>query len=414
MLDQDRTRITYRYERVRALAAGVLEAAAVVFLLLIAVREFNPGPLSKALIAGGGSFGLLLAPWLVSHARAVGWESTQAASRLSALSAVCYLVIAVIPLLPVFVLGSVVAQMASSSIVPFLTQIFHENYPQDQRGRLYARTVVIRIAAAALFSYGAGWMLSSGSGRYQWLLLIFSLAAALTSYCLSRCPSKSLAATEGTHPFRALRYAREDRVFRQTLIAWMFLGFAMLMISPMRVEYLANPKYGVLWRGETLTAGLVALLTGVIPNIARLFLNPLWGWLFDRMNFFILRLSLNAGFMAGIISFFVTGSSTGLVIGAILWGISSAGADVAWSLWVTKFAPAERVADYMAVHTFFTGVRGVVAPIVAFYLVSGIQPAVLGCICVGLILIGSGFLIPEIKFGRGARRGTALVEEVSE
>ena len=30
---------------------------------------------------------------------------------------------------------------------------------------------------------------------------------------------------------------------------------------------------------------------------------------------------------------------------AILFGISNAGGDVAWSLWVTKFAPAARVAD---------------------------------------------------------------------
>ena len=45
--------------------------------------------------------------------------------------------------------------------------------------------------------------------------------------------------------------------------------------------------------------------------------------------------------------------------------ISGAGADVAWSLWVTKFAPPERVADYMSVHTFFTGVRGFLAPVTA-------------------------------------------------
>ena len=87
---------------------------------------------------------------------------------------------------------------------------------------------------------------------------------------------------------------------------------------------------------------------------------------------------------------------------------------MAWGLWVTKFAPPERVADYMSVHTCFTGVRGVVAPVVAFYLVSDLPLNVLGWISVGLIAIGSAFLVPEIKFGKAARPAATLVEEVSE
>jgi hypothetical protein len=59
-------------------------------------------------------------------------------------------------------------------------------------------------------------------------------------------------------------------------------------------------------------------------------------------------------------------------------------------------------------------VRGVVAPVVAFYLVAGVPFNVLGWISVGLIGIGSTFLIPEIKFGKTARPGPALVEEISE
>jgi MFS family permease len=116
--------------------------------------------------------------------------------------------------------------------------------------------------------------------------------------------------------------------------------------------------------------------------------------------------------MLGIVAFFTTGSLTGLVMGAIMFGISNAGADVAWSLWVTKFAPPDRVADYMSVHTFFTGVRGVAAPLVAFYLVAQLSPHALGWISVGLIMIASLFLVPEIRFGKSARAAAALVEEV--
>jgi hypothetical protein len=53
--------------------------------------------------------------------------------------------------------------------------------------------------------------------------------------------------------------------------------------------------------------------------------------------------------------------------------------------------------------------RGVVAPVAAFYLVSGCPLNVLGWISVGLILVGSAFLVPEIKFGKNAQRGVGKV-----
>ncbi len=410
----DRTQITFRYEHWRALCTGILEAAGSTFLLLIAVRGFQAGPVAKALVAGGGSVGLLLAPWLVSRVEASGWPVAKAASRLAAVGALSLGVMALVPVLPVYVLGCVVALTTASAAIPLLTQIYQENYPERERGRRFARTTMIRIAVAAIFSDLAGRVLSRHFDHFRWLLVVFAVAAALASYCLSQLPSRSLTASGGTHPFHALRYVRTDRLFRLTLISWIFLGFATLMMAPLRVEYLANPKYGVTVNGELLTAGTIALLTGVIPNIARLILNPIWGWLFDHKNFFVLRITLNFGFAAGILSFFATGSLTGLIVGGIVFGISNAGADVAWSLWVTKFAPPDRVADYMAVHTFFTGVRGVFAPMAAFYLVSRLPFPVLGWISVGLILIGSSFLLPEIKFGKSARPAAALTEEVSD
>src|SRR5882757_3291797 len=327
----DVTRTTYRYEKSRAFAAGILEAAATIFLLLIAVRWFEAGPYAKALVAGGGSVGLLLSPWLVLRVESAGWPVAKAAARLAALGAISFAMMAIFPLLPVFVLGSIVSLTTISAAIPLMTQIYQENYPESERGKLFSRTMILRIGATALFSDLAGRLLSNHISRFRYLLLVFVGASGFAAYCLSRCPSRPLSDSGGTHPFHAFRFLRQDRIFRQTIISWMFLGFATLMMAPLRVEYLANRRYGVRVHGDVLTAGTVALITGVIPNVARLILNPIWGWLFDRMNFFVLRITLNFGFMLGIVSFFTTGSLVGLVIGAILFGISNAGADVAWS-----------------------------------------------------------------------------------
>ncbi len=414
MPDALRTQITYRYERWRALASGILETAGATFLLLIAVRWYESGPLSKALVAAGGSAGLMLAPWAVSRVEALGWPVSLAAARLAAIGTLTVLFMAAFPQPAVFVIGSIVAMTASSIAIPLMTQIYQENYPARERGKLFSRTFMIRIATAAVFSELAGRLLSAHIGYFRWLLLVFAAAFGFAAFCFARIPSRPLVASGGTHPFRALRYAREDRVFRITLISWMFLGFATLMMSPLRVEYLANPNHGITLNGLPLTPAHIALLVSVIPNLARLVLSPIWGYLFDRMNFFVLRISLNTGFALGAISFFVGGNIFWLVVAAILFGVANAGADVAWGLWVTKFAPPERVADYMSVHTFFTGVRGVIAPLVAFYLIAGMPLHYVGWICAGLIVIGTSLLVPEVKAGRTNRPATALVEPAAD
>lgn len=405
---QRRTEITFRHERWRAISAGIIESAGITFLLLIAVRWFEAGAISKALVAGGGSFGLLISPFIVTGISTLGWTASLAASRLALMGAALFMLMAILPTLPVFVVGSMLGMAASSAAVPLFTHIYHENYPEKVRGQLFSSTAMIRIATTAIFSEAAGRVLFSDIHYFRWLLVTFAAAFAFASYHLRRCPSSVIPADEGGHPFRSLRFVKTDRVFRTTLIAWMFMGTANLMMLPMRVEYLANPRYGL-----HLSVTEVAFLTGVVPNVARLILSPLWGWLFDRMNFFVLRVALNIGFAIGILSFFTSDSLMGLILGGVVFGASNAGGDIAWSLWVTKFSPPERIADYMSVHTFFTGLRGVAAPLMAFQLVKTYALPTLGWFTAALIFISVLFLLPEIRFGKG-RRKPALVEEVSE
>ncbi len=408
-MEQDRTRITFRFELWRSAASGVLETAGSTFLLLIALRWFDAGAFAKAIVAASGSVGLLCSPVIVSLVNGRGWPVSIAASRILAAGTVGFVLAAAIPVQAVFVVCSVLAMASSAAIIPLLTQMYQENYPEAERGRRFSRTVMVRIAMAAVFAKFAGDLLTDHIEWFRWLLVIFAAAFAVGSYCLHRCPTRPLVSDGGGHPLRALRFVKQDALFRRTLISWMLMGFANLMMLPLRVEYMGHPRYGL-----ELTAGMIALLTGVIPNLARLCLSPVWGHLFDRMNFFALRVTLNIGFAIGILSFFTTNSFTGMVIGAIIYGISNAGGDVAWSLWVTKFAPPGRVADYMSVHTFLTGVRGVLAPVVAFYVVTVFPLAAVAVLGSALILVGTLILVPEIRESKRARKAPALVEEVSE
>jgi MFS family permease len=410
--------ITFRYEKWRAVSTGILETAGTTFLLLIAVRHFEAGATAKALIATGGSLGLLLSPLAVSTVESLGWATTRAAARLSLAGAACCLLMAAVPWLPLFAVGSVLAMTCSAAAIPLMTQVYQENYPERERGRLFSRTIIIRIGMTALFAEVAGRALTGrlepGQEFYRLLLAVFAFAFAFAAFCLSRVPSRPLQTAGGGHPFRALKYANGDRLFRHTLICWMLMGLGNLMMFPLRVEYLANPQYGVTLDGQLLDVGTIALLTAVIPNVARLLTSHLWGWLFDHANFFVLRGILNLGFAVGILTFFTSDSLAGLVFGAVVFGVSNGGGDVAWSLWVTKFAPPDRVADYMSVHTFFTGVRGLLAPFLGFHLVAAFGMTAAGWFSAVLIAVSALMLFSEVKFDKPRKKGEPLVEEISE
>jgi len=404
-----RTATTYRFELWRAATAGILETAATTFLLLIALRWYAAGSFMKGIVAGSGSLGLLLSPAIVELATRWRIPPARASAVIMGLGASLFFVAAIWHYFPVFVFCTVTAMTCSAGIIPLLTHMYQENYPEERRGRLFSRTIMVRIAMAALFSELVGVWLTHRLSDFPWLLALFGLAMAFASFCLWNCPTSPISPDESAHPLRSLRFIKEDAVFRLTLICWMLMGFANLMMLPLRVEYLGNPRYQ-----HHLSVGAIALFTSVIPNVARLLLSPVWGYLFDHMNFFALRVTLNIGFAIGILSFFASGSWAGLFFGAVVFGISTAGGDVAWSLWVTKFAPTNRVADYMAIHTSLTGLRGVLAPVVAFYVVTRLPLITLAALSTGLIGLATLLLLPEIKMaGRGKSR-PALTEEITE
>jgi hypothetical protein len=179
----------------------------------------------------------------------------------------------------------------------------------------------------------------------------------------------------------------------------MFMGFANLMMLPLRVEYVSNERYGIFLGPLAIT-----MVTTIIPAIVRLLMIMPFGWAFDKLSFFAMRILVNGVFALSIVSFFLGKSMTGLVIGATLFGLAVAGGDVLWNLWTIKFAPPGRVADYMALHTFFTGTRGVAAPFVGFYLIERVSIPSMGFVCSALIAVSSLILVPQYRIERRTRR----------
>jgi MFS family permease len=210
--------------------------------------------------------------------------------------------------------------------------------------------------------------------------------------CVMAMEKVTLSRSNRVKLFDAFRHVGEDDRFRKLLISWMILGFGNLLSFSLFVEYITNKDYGF-----DFSEGHVSIITTVIPETCFFIFVLIWGRLFDRMDFYVLRCLINLIFAAGIIFYFLGDGLWPLYIGIGLHGVAKAGGNVAWSLWVTKFASAEHVAEYMSVHTFLTGCRGVVAPMVAFPLLAAYGPVLVGSIGASLIFIATAMLIPDLK-----------------
>jgi hypothetical protein len=385
----DITARTVVLERYRAVAMGIYESAPSTFLLLILVRWFHGSATDKSLIAAANNAGLLLAPVTIFLARQLRWSAPVGISALALVASLALGAAALVSSKQAFVSLAFLGALIPSAAAPLMTTLYQSNYPIAARGRIFAQNNGIRIATSIAFSGLAGWCISDRIHLYPFLLFMFSLALAGAAVAAWRIPVSDEHPSVVPPLLSCFQYVKSDPVFRGTLISWMLLGLGNLMMIPIRVEYLANTEYGL-----NLSEFEIALFIATIPNIARLVGSTIWGRIFDVANFFSLRLVLNFSFLIGTVAFFASDSWIGLGFSALVLGFTTSGGDVAWSLWVTKFAPPERVPDYMAVHVFFTGVRGVIAPALAFLLLQYISPLELSWISAGLMFLSILQLLP--------------------
>jgi hypothetical protein len=364
---------------------GIFESASMIVLLVV-VRWFDGTPGDKSVVAAAAHAGLLLAPFMLFFQRKLDLSAPRMMALLHVAAAFTMGIAGIAWEKELFTIGAALAITLQSASVPLLTGIYAANIPATLRGRYFSQYSTIRMATSIAFATVAGWALSGRLQAYPVVLIGYVVVLGIAAWLVGRIPTTARAVQDVRPMLACFSLLKSDRILRETTIAWNLLGFGNLMMVPLRVEYLANSRYGL-----QLSEIDVALLVSTIPNVARLLSTGMWGRAFDVMNFFSLRMMLNILFALGTLSFFATGAWPLLVFSAVLLGFTTAGGEVAWNLWVTKFASPEKVPDYMAVHTFFTGVRGIAAPCLGFFLLQYISMQTLSWI--SAVLIFSSVLV---------------------
>jgi len=374
---------------------GMLSAGAQTFALFIAIRVYNASEGMKSLIAAAPFMGMFASLLLVHYVSNRGYRKSACGAVPSVVTGVCLLAAAWVHSPGLFTLLVVTGYVCRSALLPFLTSIYGDNYPAAERGRYFSRALVLTVGASALTGYLGSLLLEKDLGHWPWIFTGLGLAALAKAWAIHSMPTGTIEDNSHAHPLGNLKYVVQDRSFGYVLLTWFIMGFANLWTLPLRVDYIALPEYGIAG-----SAMLVALLITIIPETLRMLFIPFWAHWFDRMNFVVLRMILNLLFAAGVGLFFISKSPFVIGLGSALIGVTFAGGSIAWSLWVTKYAPPGKTAAYMSVHVCLTGVRGTLGPIAGYWVAGLIGPRWTGLVSSALMVIATVVLIPEIKHGR--------------
>ena len=385
------TRRTFRLELWRSIPVGIIEYLFIPLAGLIALEYYQASDWQKALLLAISGGGMVASIAIVPLVRKLNWERTPRAAVFNLVGAAGIACAAAFPdSLVIYMTGISIGFFAFMLPLPLLTQVYQNNFPTARRGKIFAITATFRGIIAIIFAWAAGKWIDADIENFKPLLWWFAGFALLGAAATWIMPKVKLS-PGSTNPFTAFRWLKEDRKFRVLIISWMLMGIGNLTSLKIWTEYFANEDYG-----NNFTAFEVTLLTFIIPNIVKLVFTYPWGWLFDRLNFYFLRIILNVLFCSAILVVFYGESFLVIAIGTGLQGFAFAGGNIAWSLWVTKIAPPEHTAEYMSVHTCTTGLRGIAAPVIGFALLRGFGSGV-AIFSAILILIASLIILPEAR-----------------
>jgi len=384
-LHDERARRTFRNDSARLTFHGILEAGWQAFIILIAIEVFDAPSSLKALMASAHFMGLLATPITLSLVRNARVPVARIGAVWLLLASAGFAGAIFSTNSSVFAACIIFALLAVVQTVPLAAQIYSNNYRKSERGSRVATGLVLAAIAGMVFGQGGGWLLEHDMGYWPLIFVVLALSAALSAYFFNRIPSEPFQAGTIGNPFQNLSLIWKDSLFGYMLFCWMLIGFGNLLTMPLRVEYLANDRYGI-----DATPFQVALLSYVLPQFARILSMKLWGHLFDRVHFIPWRIAINACFCIGLFTYFHSTSLLWIGVGSFFVGLAFGGGNLAWTLWITRIAPPEKVSAYTSVHTGLTGLRGSLAPFVGYAVLEHFSPGAVGnlsALLIGLSIV---------------------------
>ncbi|MFZ9881419.1 MAG: MFS transporter [Phycisphaerales bacterium] len=272
------------------------------------------------------------------------------------------------------------ARTAWTGVITVRAAVWRNNYPTANRAKIAGKLATIQSVTLALSGLGVGLAMDASPDNYHYLFPLLALFGLFGNQIyrkvrlrrarqLQRAELDGRKKDSGYSPMGIVALLREDRLYASFMWWMSVFGFGNLMLmAPMTYVVADELKMGY-------TAGI--LINTIIPLAVMPLAIPLWARLMDRTHIIEFRSIHGWSFVSASLAITVASwlaSPTWMFVGAALLGIGFAGGTLAWNLGHQDFAPAERDAEYLAVHVSLNGIRGILAPIASWWLYQALAP----------------------------------------
>lgn len=239
---------------------------------------------------------------------------------------------------------------------PFIATVYGLVYPADERARLVALGQLSNGAVSILTAIGLGALFAAEPTSFRWVYPCAGLAAALALGWFSTMPVDDARAREAPGRKSALEVLRESPAFRRFQLLQFLLGIANLSVHPVIDLYVRRVL------GMDIATAVWVVSGGVVGQVAMLLTVQWQARLFNRLGVVRHRVLTSALLGLGLLTWAFTQGPLMAVLAATFTGIGMAGGQIIWVIGSVEFAPRQDISTYNGIHTFLTGLRGVIAP----------------------------------------------------
>lgn len=283
-----------------------------------------------------------------------------------------------------FIIVIFLASLASAVSIPPTNTIYQSNMSEQVRGKAFGVATSIFTLVTLFGSLLVGSILDLWEQSYRILYAFSAILGFLSIYYIIkiRVRHESHAPDEekGEEPNGELmasyyisewvlkpirnttRLLREHPKFALFERNFFMYGFAFLMLQPVLPVYLVEVV--------KLNYTQVSLAKGIFFYSSFILLSPLLGILLDKVKPFMhcsIILFILATFPFSLI--FIK-SPIAIYLAYFVFGIGMAGINIVWTLGSLHFAGKGEAAEFMGVHVTLTGLRGLLAPLWGYILLT--------------------------------------------
>ncbi len=270
--------------------------------------------------------------------------------------------------LAIAVCAVLVARVIWSGVLTVRAAVWSANYPRGILARVTGRIVILTSLGMAVTAALAGLVLETSPELAPRLYVAAGIAGLGAAWLARRVRVRQsfkllqaeLAESGGGEVF-SLRVLRgilaRDPEYRRFMTCMALFGAGNLMIWGQLVIVFSDHL-------QLSAAKQVSILT-IVPLLCMPLFTPFWARMFDAghvIEFRARQCWVTVLGMAVVIVAVYSGQQWLLWCAALLFGISSAGANLGWNLGHNDFASLGQVQQYMGVNVTLTGMRGLIAP----------------------------------------------------